>query len=425
MVILSSSDMFDVKVSSLLADYDRETITNLYQPIIGYSALAVYFTFWSEAKNQKVLSLSSHEQLLLRMKMATGDFIEARKTLEAVGLIKTRLEKISDCSIYHYQLFAPKTPVKFFNDTLLYGLLIQSLGESDANRLKRVYETNTELIRGEDISSSFNEVFHPNFENAAFLKASQGSENTLGRQKSKIDTEFSYEKFFETLKEISQISEKAITKQEIKEIERLATLYGVSPEITAEKVANCYSPERAKGSRVDIHQLDEDLKDEVSYGVRTQVKRTKKNVVVGEEGLAAKIKYFETANPKDVLRVLQNNTKPARADLNILSSLAEDYHLVNPVINVIIDFVLQMNNNVLSKYSVEKIASSISREGVETAIDAMEYLNNNYTGGKKSQESKTTKGSTSTSARINKEVSSKEDMSDEEIDALLKEFKDR
>ncbi len=426
MVILSSSDMFDVKISTLLADYDRETITNLYQPIIGYSALAVYFTFWSEAKNQRILSLSSHEQLLLRMKMATGDFVDARKTLEAVGLMKTRLEKANEFSIYHYELFAPKTPVKFFNDTLLYGLLIQSLGESDANRLKRVYEKNSDLVRGEDISSSFNDVFHPDFENAAFLKASQGSANTLGRQKSRIDTEFSYEKFFNTLKEISQINDKAITRNEIKEIERLSTLYGVSAEIAAEKVANCYSPERVKGSRVDIRQLDEDLKDEVSYGVRTQVKRNKKNVVIGEEGLAAKIKYFETANPSQVLRVLQNGTKPAKADLNIISSLAEDYHLANPVINVIIDFVLQMNNNVLSKYSVEKIASSVSREGIETAIDTMEYLNNNYTGGKKNNDSKTSKKVAPGSGKIKEDSSNKEEeMSEEEIDALLNEFKDR
>ena len=231
MVILSENDYLEVKLNSLIADYDVDTLTNLYQPIIGYAALAIYFTLWGEAKNQKVTHICSHNQLFNRLQIAPGDFISARKHLEAVGLLRTVLEKNSSTRIYHYELFAPKTPVKFFNDTLLYGLLIQSLGESDANRLKRVYETSTELIRGEDISSSFNDVFHPNFENAAFLKASQGSKNTLGRQKSKIDTEFSYEKFFETLKEISQISEKAITKQEIKEIERLATLYGVSPEI--------------------------------------------------------------------------------------------------------------------------------------------------------------------------------------------------
>ena len=169
MVILSTNDMFDIKVSSLLADYDRDTIANLYQPIIGYTALAIYFTFWSESHNQQVVSLSSHEQLLLRMKIATGQFIDARKQLEAVGLLKTRLEKVREFSIYHYELFAPKTPMKFFNDTLLYGLLIQNLGETEANRIKRVYQVNEQLPTGEDISASFNDIFHPDFSDSAFL----------------------------------------------------------------------------------------------------------------------------------------------------------------------------------------------------------------------------------------------------------------
>ena len=81
MVILSNNDMFEVRINSLLADYDRETLTNLYQPIIGYTALALYFTFWSEASIQKVLSFSSHEQLFVRMKLAPGHFVDARKLL--------------------------------------------------------------------------------------------------------------------------------------------------------------------------------------------------------------------------------------------------------------------------------------------------------------------------------------------------------
>ena len=426
MVILSQNDMFDIKVSSLLADYDRDTITNLYQPIIGYTALAVYFTFWSESENQKIVSLSSHEEILLRMKISTGEFIEARKQLEAVGLVKTKLEKANNISIYHYVLYAPKTPSKFFNDALLYGLLIQNLGESLANKIKRVYETNVKQSEGEDISATFNDVFHPDFNDAAFIKAAMGDENTLGRKKSKIDTEFSYERFFEVLKEISQISEKGLTKKELKEIERLSTLYGVSVELAAEKVANTYDPSKEKGSRVDFKQFNEDLKNEVNYGVRTHTSRkTKKNTAVGEDGLAAKIKYFEIANPKDVLTALQNGTKPARADLNIIYSLAEDYKLNNAVINVIIDFVLQMNNNVLSKYSVEKIASSISREGIETAIDAMEYLNTSYAGANRKAdkgEKKYTKNSKKEIIEEQKEQES-DNLSDEEIDALLDYFK--
>lgn len=426
MVILSQNDMFDIKVSSLLADYDRDTITNLYQPIIGYTALAVYFTFWSESENQKIISLSSHEEILLRMKISTGEFIEARKQLEAVGLVKTKLEKANNISIYHYVLYAPKTPSKFFNDALLYGLLIQNLGESLANKIKRVYETNVKQSEGEDISATFNDVFHPDFNDAAFIKAAMGDENTLGRKKSKIDTEFSYERFFEVLKEVSQISEKGLTKKEIKEIERLSALYGVSVELAAEKVANAYDPSKEKGSRVDFKQFNEDLKNEINYGVRSHVKRKASlNAVFGDEGLAAKIKYFETVNPKDVLTALQNGTKPALADLNIVYSLAEDYKLNNAVINVIIDFVLQKNNNVLSKYSVEKIASSISREGIETAQDAMDYLNNSYTGSNRKadkSEKKYTKNSKKEIIEEQKEQES-DNLSDEEIDALLDYFK--
>lgn len=427
MVILSTNDMFDIKVSSLLADYDRDTIANLYQPIIGYTALAVYFTFWSESHNQQIVSLSSHEQLLLRMKIATGQFIDARKQLEAVGLLKTRLEKVKEFSIYHYELFAPKTPSKFFNDTLLYGLLIQNLGETEANRIKRVYQVSEQLPSGEDISASFNDIFHPDFSDSAFLKAASGDNKTLGRQKSKIDTEFSYEKFFNTLKEISQINEKALLKSDLKEIERLATLYGVSEEIAAEKVANCYDSSKNKGSRIDFSQLNNDFVNEVNYGIRTINKRkSARNVVIGEEGLAAKIKFFETANPKTVLSMLQNGTKPAKADLNIIYSLAEDYKLPNPVINVVIDFVLQMNNNVLSKYSVEKIASSISRENVETAIDAMNYLNNSYIGNARNKnETKSNKKYNNQEPKNSMNVNiEEENLSEEEIDALLDTFKD-
>ena len=422
MVILSENDMFEVKIASLLADYDRETITNLYQPIIGYTALAIYFSFWSESKNQKILSLSSHEQFLARMKMNPGTFLEGRKLLEAVGLVKTRLEKIKDVKIYHYEVLAPKTPKGFFLDTLLYGLLIQALGEPEAERLKRVYEIHGGEELGEDISSSFNDIFHPDFEDAAFLKASNNKQEIAGRNKSKITTEFSYDEFFKCLREDSQISETAFTKKEMKEIERLASLYGVSELVTAHVVINCYSPEKEKGKRVDLAQVNEDLKNEISYSTSSRKSNHKQNKVIGDDGLAAKIKYFEIASPKDVLSVLQNGTKPARADLNIINSLSKDYNLTNPVINVAIDFILTMNNNVLSTYNAEKIAASLSREKIETAVDAMEYLRSNYV---KENKKSNKKNSYKPTQVISNKSEVKESVSEEDDEELLDFFKDR
>lgn len=373
MVILSNSDMFEVRINSLLADYDRETLTNLYQPIIGYTALAVYFTLWSECNIQKILSLSSHEQFLARMKLAPGHFVDARKVLEAVGLVKTRLEKAPGTHIYHYELNSPKTPKGFFADTLLYGMLIQALGENDANRLKRVYEIDNTNEEGEDISSSFNDVFHPDFEDPSFIAAATSKNNTVGRNKIKIDMEFSYEKFFNELSNISQINEKGFAKKEIKEIERLASLYGIDEVTMANVVANNYDPYLEKGSRVNIEAVNEALKVEVNYSVINR--KYSKSQVSGDTQLASKINLFENKTPMEVLRYLQNGTKVAPSDAKIIYVLANDYKLPNGVISVIVDFVLNMNDNILVRAYAEKIAAQFNREGIETTVDAMNYCN--------------------------------------------------
>lgn len=389
MVILSNNDMFEVRINSLLADYDRDTLTNLYQPIIGYQALALYFTLWSENNVQKVLSFSTHEQLLIRMKMAPGHFIDARKVLEAVGLVKTRLEKAPGTNIYHYELCAPKTPKDFFSDTLLFGMLIQALGQSDADRLKRVYEISYKE-EGEDVSASFQDVFHPDYADPSFLAAASSKNNALGRNKIKIDTEFSYEKFFKALGENSQISEKAITKKEMKEIERLSSLYGVDEASAALVVANAYDPNKDKGSRLDFEQINKSLMNEANYTFITRRNKKANGKVSGDTDLANKINLFESTSPKDILRLLQGGTKAAPSDLSIINALSKDYRLPNGVINVIIDFVLSMNKNVLSRAYAEKMAASFNRENIETTIDAMNYCNEvlNKNSGAKSRKKK-------------------------------------
>lgn len=423
MVILSNNDMFEVRISTLLADYDRDSLTNLYQPIIGYTALAIYFTLWSEANNQKVLSFSTHEQLLLRMKMAPGHFVEARKILEAVGLLKTKLEKAPGVAIYHYELSAPKTPKEFFKDTLLYGMLIQSIGENDANRLKRVYEASSKEQEGEDISSSFNEVFHPDFENESFLKAAKDSTTqTLGRNKSKIDTEFNYEIFFKYLSSISQIKDTAINKKEMKEVERLSSLYGVNEKEAAYVVANNYDPSKEKGKRLDLEQINKDLMNDASYSfISKKTKNQLSGKVSGDSAIAEKINLFEKTSPRQILSILQNGTKPASSDLRIIDTLSKDFNLPNGVINVIIDFVLNQNQNVLSRSYAEKIAASFNRENIQTTLDAMNYCNSIIEKGskKKNKVEKTINNEIKTS-KIEKRKVSKE-----EWDALFDDNKEK
>ena len=60
--------------------------------------------------------------------------------------------------------------------------------------------------------------------------------------------------------------------------------------------------------------------------------------------------------------------------MNILSGLATRLGLTNGVINALVDYVLETNNNILSKNLIEKIGATLVRENIETALDAMNYL---------------------------------------------------
>ena len=425
MVILSNSDMFEVRLNSLLADYDRETLTNLYQPIIGYAALAVYFTLWSEATIQRVLSFSSHEQFLARMKMPAGQFVDARKLLEAVGLVRTKLERAPGTNIYHYELVSPKTPAGFFADTLLYGMLIQALGQADAERLKRVYEVKMYSDDGEDISSNFNEVFHPDFEDPSFIVAASDESHVVGRNKIKIDTAFSYEKFFASLAEKAQINERALSKKEMKEIERLSSLYGIDEETASGVVANHYDSSKEKGTRLDFDAINKDFMQEVNYTFLRKNKRSSgKNQVNSDTQIANKINLFEKINPIELLRLLQGGTKVAPSDIRIIETLSKDYCLPNGVINVIIDFVLSMNKNILSRAYAEKMAASFNREGIETTIDAMNYCNEVLKNQSKNKKSKRNKKNSENDSEMSENNNDTNDgISEEEWDKLFEEEK--
>lgn len=375
MIILSSQDIYTVKISTLIADYDQRTLINLYQPIIGATAVALYNYFVAESENQKVYGPSNHESLLIHMQLSTGEFIDARKMLEAVGLVKSyRSGPEDDIKFYEYHIFAPKTPKAFFDDALLYGILIKYIGEKAAKRLNSVYRLSIKEAEGEEISATFGEVFHPDFSDPVFTKA-LSSEKAQGRKVAKIDSEFNYDRFFEALESISQISQTALTKKEIKEIERLATLYGVDEINIASLVASLYDPTQEKGKRVDFKKLSETLQVEVNYAFLS--KKTRKgvvNTISGTSDLANKINLLEKYTPKDYLTVLQNGTKPAIPDLRLVDDLSKQFHLPNGVINALVDFVLHINKNVLSRPLCEKIAASLVREGISTALDAMNFL---------------------------------------------------
>ena len=106
----------------------------------------------------------------------------------------------------------------------------------------------------------------------------------------------------------------------------------------------------------------------------SKVEKKDDSKISGDTESAMAIKVLSETSPIEFLQSLQGHTKPARSDVNIINSLSADYGFNNGVINLIVDYVLTNNNNILSRNYCEKLAASFARQGINTTVDAINYL---------------------------------------------------
>ena len=365
---VSKNDFYEIRVASLITNLDRDSLLELYQPIIGARAASLYLTLSTQKKSPDGGSIFKTNQLLRNMQLSSAEFIEARHYLEAVGLIRTYEADQEDVRCYIYVIYSPKSPKAFFEDVLFSGLLIQSVGEKEAKKLANKWKVNLTIPEDyHEVSASFVDVYNLNYDDPSFRK-DFGSQ-ILGRDHGRAQLTFSYDLFFSFVKENSSIDISSFKKKDMKEIARLGTLFGLNEKSMAFIVIDEYIPEGQ--NHLDFERIKNKCEQEIRF---SQVKNVQKSDVSGGSELAKKIQLMEETGPAKFLQYLQQGTKPARSDIAIVNSLSKDYGFGNGIINVIVEYVLYKNSNVLSKNYCEKIAASLAREGVTTTVDAMNYL---------------------------------------------------
>lgn len=90
------------------------------------------------------------------------------------------------------------------------------------------------------------------------------------------------------------------------------------------------------------------------------------------------IHLFETTSPYDFINSKYKNSTPTGSDLKIIAHLLLDLNLKPGVVNVLIDYILKVNNNRLTKSYVDTIASQWAKSNIETVEDAMKFAEKEY-----------------------------------------------
>ena len=368
---LLPADTYTIINQTILTEVDKKIIISLYEPIIGPIAVSLYLTFWADLDKLELMSKDfTHHHLMTILKSKLTDIENARKSLEAVGLLKSYIKRNDNINEYLYELYSPLSASEFLNHPVLSVLLLNNIGENEYNILLNSYKKyNFNKSDYEEITSSMNETFKSVNENVF-------EENIRNTKKLGINIASSID--FELLESTlpkGLVTSKTFNKKTKDLINQLAFIYNIDSVKMSEII------------RLVIDEYGIINKDKLRSATRknyeynnngslpTIVYRTQPDYLKSPSGDLSNrgkmIHVFENTKPYDFLKSRNKGIKPTSRDLKILEHIAVDFDLPPGVVNVLVDYALLVNNGKLNNAYMEAIASTWSRKGIKTVEDAM------------------------------------------------------
>ena len=366
------ADSYIVVNKSIITEVDKKILVDLYQPIIGNSAVSLYLTLLNDLeKNSFVTGELTHHHLLSVMQISLEDIVKSREKLEGIGLVKTYVKKGS-VNNYVYVLYAPVSASEFLNHPILNMVLYNNVGKLEYKKIVDSYKLPRIVLKDyEDISLKFDDVFTSVTVNSFF-----NNDNIVSKKKGEILFKdiVDFELLISGL-DSNMINEKAFNKDVRNLIKNLSFLYNIDISTMQSLIRTCINEKGMidkdllrKGAR-NFYQFENsgNLPTIVHYSQPEYLKSP-----VGDGSKRGKMIYtFENTNPYQFLKSKYKNGKVVARDLQIIENLLLDLKLSPGVVNVLLDYCLRVNNKKLNKNYIETIASHWKRLGIETVPEAM------------------------------------------------------
>ncbi len=368
---LLPADIYTVINKTVLNDKDRGNLITFYMPIIGSLPVTLYLTLWRDLNRAEIMSIDlTHHHLMSILKTDLDLIKKARESLEAVGLLKTYV-KCGDVNKYVYELYSPLSASEFLNHPVLNVVLYNNIGKTEYDLLRREYQAlKLNLNEYDDITKMMNMVF----KSSTYIdKVDIKERKCLGVS---VDDVIDFDTLISMMPK-GIINDKTFNKRNKELINNLAFIYNIDT-VKMGEIIRLVLEENGKINSVELRKSVQKYY-QYNYGkLPTLVYRTQPDYLkspVGDNSNKAKIVYvFENTTPYDFLKSKNKGSKPTDRDLKLIEDLIIEVGLKPGVVNVIVDYTLKKNNNKLNKTFMEAIAGQLKRNGVETALDALESI---------------------------------------------------
>lgn len=408
------NDSFRVKVKRSLSPAEFYYLTHLYQPLAGSVSIGLFHTLYNELPADRFTSsVAPHRWLMSLLSLPLDEIVEARKRLEALGLVRTiKWEGQGAEKLFEYILHPPFTPCRFFQDDVLRIMLYNKVGQKRYRFLQQKFgvvaddAAIAELTAGMEkmeITRSFDEVYHflslseldvqPDSESEQLIKDSgrditfpvldetaEAGDLTLAH----VTLDFDY-----LIAVIPKWADARILKDKEtqRQLEKWAYLYSIDSEsmgrLLQEPVIydeeDQLDPGQLKKMIQQWYQKRSGGKPPLQVPVRQQSAEP-----VGKQGVEttpvgdgdpsdlykSHMKRLETTPPLALLEEYQGGGKVSAADQKIIEELLDEYLLPPGVVNVLLEYVMYTQNRQLPRSLIFKIAAHWRRAGIQNVEQA-------------------------------------------------------
>ena len=420
------ADTYIVINKTVLNDSDKKLISMLYQPIIGYTAVSLYFTLLDDLDKLEVMSNDlTHHHLMATMQLKLEDIVIAREKLEATGLLKTYY-KTGNINQYVYLIYSPMSAHEFLTHPILNVVLFNNLGKKEYERIVNYYKIpRINLKDYEDITSSFDEIF----------TSVRGNSFEVNQDITKRDTNnillnkgIDFNLLISSIPS-SMVHEKCFSKEIREFINALSFTYQLDTLAMQGLVRDALNEKGMIDKTALRKSCREYYQFEHNGDLPTLIYNKQPDYLkkpAGDHSKWAKMVYaFENLTPYQFLKAKYKGAEPTDRDKRLIENLLIDQKLNPGVVNVLIAYVLKINHEQLKKSYVEAIAGQWKRLNIETVEEAMKIAEKEHKKVKRAfEKNKTTKSSstkkdTNLPAWFDKDLEN-EETSKEEVEELNK-----
>lgn len=373
------ADIYIVINKGFITEVDRKLIIDLYQPIIGNNACSLYYTLLNDLEYNDIVSGSySHHHIQSVMHLSLEEIDDAKKLLEAIGLLKTYLKK-GNINTYVYQLYNPISAHEFLNSPILNVVLYNNVGKDEYDKIVEHYKIpRINLKDYEDITHSFNDVFksvssNPLLQNYDLRVAEK---NVLN-----LNHKFDFALLIEGIDK-NMISDKCFTKEIKSLILNLSYIYNIDA-LAMQSIVKASLNDKGLIDKDDLRKNSRNYYQfEHDGNLPTLIYNTQPEFLKKPQGDSSKrammIYTFENVSPYQFIKSKYKDGKVTARDLKIIEDLLLDLKLYPGVINVLLDYTLKINNQKLNKSYIETIAGQWKRLGIESVEEAMNVCEKEY-----------------------------------------------